>query len=105
MIRKREKQIKFRVTEEELKLIKSKIEDSKLKQTEFFISCATNKEIVIIGGLKELAFEVNKIGNNLNQLTKIANREKEIDQIELKKAREELSEVWQLLRQLIQNQV
>lgn len=104
MIRKREKQIKFRVTEEELQLIKKNIETSKMNQTEFFISCAGNKEIVVVEGLKELAFEVNKIGNNLNQLTKIANTEKEIDQIELKKAREELSEVWQLLRQLIQKQ-
>lgn len=104
MIRKREKQLKFRVTENELQMIKSKIEKSKLTQSEFFISCATNKDIVVIDGLKELTFEINKIGNNLNQLTKIANTEKEIDQIELKKAREELSEVWQLLRQLIQKQ-
>lgn len=104
MIRKREKQLKFRVTEKELQMIKSKIEKSKLTQSEFFISCATNKKIVVIDGLKELTFEINKIGNNLNQLTKIANTEKEIDQVELKKSREELSEVWQLLRQLIQKQ-
>ena len=65
---------------------------------------ALNREIVVIDNLKELVIEVNKIGVNINQLTKLANQGKVDCASELEEINKELVEAWQLLRQLIQRQ-
>lgn len=40
-----------------------------MQTSDFCRYAALNKEVKHIEGLKELSFELNKIGNNLNQLT------------------------------------
>ncbi|MDU1540827.1 MAG: MobC family plasmid mobilization relaxosome protein [Paeniclostridium sordellii] len=101
----RDKQLKLRVTEKELKIIKNKIKKSKLNQNDFLLKSALEKEIVVIEGLPEMTLELKKIGNNLNQLTKLVHQGKVNCKDELSEINEEMKEVWQLLRQLIQKQV
>lgn len=103
--RTKTKQIKFRVTENDYKKIKNKIEKSKLSQDDYLLKCALDKEIVIIDGLREIIYEVKKIGTNINQLAKISNQKRVVSSTALDNMNKELSEVWQLLRLLIQKQV
>ena len=105
MNKTRPKQFIFRASEKEHKKIKNKIEKSKLNQNEYLLKSALDKEIVIIEGLPEMTLELKKIGNNLNQLTKSVHQGKVNCKDELSEINEEMKEVWQLLRQLIQKQV
>lgn len=98
------KKYSFRVTDDEYEKIEKKIQESKLSITEFMTKAALNQKIVVIDDLKELVLEVNRIGVNLNQLTKLANQGKIDAGDELATINEEMVEVWQLLRQLIRKQ-
>lgn len=105
MNRTKPKQIKFWVTEKEHEKIKNKISRSKLKQNDYLLKSALDKEILVIEGLPEMTLELKKIGNNLNQLTRAVHQGKTNCKDELSEINEEMKEVWQLLRQLIQKQV
>ena len=101
MSRKRERQIKFFVTEKELEMIKQKVEKSKLSQSDYIRKVALKKDIIVIEGLKELTTELKRIGNNLNQLTRLAHEGKFNSQ-EIQDIDGGMNEVWQLLKLLIQ---
>lgn len=102
MPREREKQIKFFVTVAELEKIKQKVEKSKLNQSDYIRKVALQKDIIVIEGLNELTIELKRIGNNLNQLTRLSHEGKVNCSRELQDINGEMKEVWQLLRQLIQ---
>lgn len=98
------KKYSFRVTDDEYEKIEKKINQSKLSITKYLTKAALNQKIVVIDDLKELVLEVNRIGVNLNQLTKLANQGKIDAGDELAMIHEEMGKVWQLLRQLIRKQ-
>lgn len=104
MNRKRPKQIVIRVSEEEFKKIKKQVEKSKLTQNEFLLKASLGKKIVVIDGIKDLTISLKRIGNNLNQLTRSVHEGKVNCKEELSLINEEMKEVWQLLRSLIQKQ-
>lgn len=105
MNRTRPKQIVIRASEKEFQQIKEKVEKSKLTQNEYLLKSALNKKIVVVEGLRDLTIEVKRIGNNLNQITRAVHEGKADYSKELSEVNEEMKEVWQLLRQLIQKQV
>lgn len=61
--------ISFRVSDYERKLIQSKVKRSGIRISDFCRHAVLHKEIRNIAGLDKCSFELNKIGNNLNQLT------------------------------------
>lgn len=67
--RRRPRQVKFWATDEELQLIKKKIEISKLSQQEYLLRSALEKNIQVIEGIKELIIELTKEGNELRNLS------------------------------------
>ena len=67
--RRRPRQVKFWATDEELQLIKKKIEISKLSQQEYLLRSALEKNILVIEGKKELIIELTKEGNELRNLS------------------------------------
>ena len=93
----------FRVNEKEYKKIKSKIEKSKLNTSEYLLRTAMNKEIIVIDGLDEIIKQLRRIGNNMNQLTKLCNQGR-IKNINLEDVKKEMKSIWQLLNLLIQKQ-
>lgn len=105
MNRTRPKQIVIRASEKEFKRIKEKVAKSKLTQNEYLLRSALDKEIIVVEGLKDLIIELKRIGNNLNQLTKAVHEGQINYSSELSEINEEMKEVWQLLRRLIQKQV
>ena len=71
--------------------------------TKYLTMCALNKDIVVIENLKEFQVELRRIGNNLNQLTRLCN-EGIITCLELANIKKQVNEIWQLLNLLTQNQ-
>ena len=92
--RSREKQVKFYADEKEFQQIKKKIEKSKLSQQDFLLKCALEKNIIVIDDMKIFIGELKRIGNNLNQIAKVVNSERVLNNEELSKMNMELQEVW-----------
>ena len=97
------KHFNFRVNEKEYNKIKSKIEKSKLNTSEYLLKTAMDKEIIVIKGLEEIIIQLRKIGNNINQLTKLCNQGR-LTNISLEDVKKEMKSIWQLLSLLIQKQ-
>lgn len=66
---KRNSSITFRVSEHEKKRIAAKALTARFTTSDFCRCAALGKEVIYIEGLNECNYELNKIGNNLNQLT------------------------------------
>ena len=62
--------------------------------------CALDKEIVVIYGVKDVATELRRIGNNLNQITKAVNSG--VYAVDLTETKKEVQKVWQSLNSLPQ---
>lgn len=93
----------FRVNEKEYNKIKSKIEKSKLNTSKYLLRTAMDKDIIVVDGLEEIIMQLRKIGNNINQLTKLCNQGR-ITNINLEDVKKEMKSIWQLLNLLIQKQ-
>ena len=61
--------ISFRVSDYERKLIQSKVKKSGIRMSDFCRHAVLGKKIRTVKGLDKCSYELNKIGNNLNQLT------------------------------------
>ena len=99
----KDKKINIRLTEKEKSIIEVKAKKLNMTITKFIVSSCLKDKIVIVKGLDRVDTELRRIGNNINQLTRLAN-EKIITVIDLKELRMEVNNIWQLLKQLVQNQ-
>ena len=99
-MRKRNKSIPIRVTEDELKQIDKKAAKARLSRTDYLINCALGKEITLIEDIKPLLMEMRRIGNNLNQQTKLANMGK-INAVNLKETLTALDRMYQVIHTLL----
>ena len=75
---KKEVKINFRVSDYEKKLLQSKVSKSKMKLSDFCRKAVFEKEILHIAGLTDCAYELNKIGNNINQIAIAANQGRDV---------------------------
>lgn len=99
----KDKKINIRLSEKEKNIIEVKAKKLNMTITKFIISSCLKDKIVIVNELDKVGTELRRIGNNINQLTRLAN-EKIITVIDLKELRMEVNNVWQLLKQLVQKQ-
>ena len=99
----KDKKINIRLTEKEKSIIESKAKKLNMTLTKFIVSSCLKDKIVIVNGLDKVDSELRRIGNNINQLTRLAN-EKIITVVDLKELRMEVNNIWQLLKQLVQKQ-
>lgn len=95
--------INIRLTESEKMKIEKKSKRYNMTISKFIISSCLKDKIVVVNGLDKIDSELRRIGNNINQLTKLAN-EKIITVVDLKELRMEVNNIWQLLKQLVQRQ-
>jgi len=94
--------ITFR-TEKKLKeKIKRESKKSNLSMSEYINRQLKNKNIVVIECGKEIFFELNKIGNNLNQIARKLNTDNSTfrDSMNIKNIDNNLEKIWQLLNTL-----
>ena len=90
----------FRVTPEEKKLIETKALSSYRLVSMYLRDRALDKEIIVIDGVKDVATELRRIGNNLNQITKAVNSG--VYAVDLNETKKEVQKVWQSLNSLPQ---
>lgn len=93
----------LRLTEKEKNIIESKAKKCNMTITKFIVSSCLKDKIIIVNGLDKVDSELRRIGNNINQLTRLAN-EKIITVVDLKEVKVEVNNIWQLLKQLVQKQ-
>lgn len=58
-----------------------------------------DKDIVIVDGLNEVVAKLRKIGNNINQLTYLANSGR-IYTVDLSEVKQEIGKVWNAINKL-----
>ena len=91
--------ISTRVTPEQRKIIEEKAYFSYRTPSMYLRECALDKEIIVVKGVDELANELRKIGNNLNQIAREVNSGY-LYEVNLTATREELKRIWQSLNSL-----
>ena len=99
--RKRNKEIHFYVTEEERKLIRRKMIESKTKNMGAYLrKMAIDGYIVNTDTtpLKKQYEEMHKIGVNINQIAKKVNSTGDLYPEEMKELKEMVKELWHILR-------
>ena len=96
---KKDKIITIRVSEKEKKKLIEKSEIAKLSLSEYLIEQSLDKEIVIVDGLNEVVSELRRIGNNINQLTHLANSGR-IYTVDLSEVKQELGKIWNVINNL-----
>ncbi len=82
-MRKRNKTISIRCTEDEYQRVHSRAEKYGLRLNEFVLKTSLGKKIIVAQGLDEVVRQQKAIGNNLNQLTRLAHEGK-VSVIDLK---------------------
>ena len=96
---KKDKIITIRVSEKEKKKLIERSEVAKLSLSEYLIKQGLDKEIVIVDGLNEVVTELRRIGNNINQLTYLANSGR-IYTVDLSEVKQEIRKVWNVINEL-----
>lgn len=91
--------IKVRVSEDELSIIDKKAELSGLNRSQYIRKISTQGYIVIknYDEVDKLVFEINKIGNNVNQIAKKANEFDYLNKDDLKSVREKIDSIYNLI--------
>ena len=70
---KKDKQFSIRIAAQDLETIRRKAAQAHMTQSDYVTACCLRKQIVILDGLKKVLRQQKAIGNNLNQLTVLAN--------------------------------
>ena len=96
---KKDKQFSIRISEQDLEAIRRKAAQAHMTQSAYVTACCLGKRIVIMDGLKEVLRQQKAIGNNLNQLTVLANMGK-VQFANLDTAAQEFAKINVTLRQI-----
>ena len=92
--------LRFRVTPEEREKIERKALGSYRTVSRFLRDCALGKEITVIPGVNDLASELRRVGNNLNQITRAVNSGYTAGIDGIDEIREGVKGIWQSLNSL-----
>lgn len=99
--RLRDKQLSIRVTDYEYALMMKRMKEvGAASMTEYIIDAATNGYLIHVdySEMKNLAYEINKIGNNINQIAHKINSENMIFQSEIEEIQEDIGMIWKMIR-------
>ena len=96
---KKDKQFSIRISEQDLETIRQKAAQAHMTQSDYVISCCLGKKIIILDGLKDVLRQQKAIGNNLNQLSVLANMGK-VQFANLDSAVQEFARINTALREL-----
>lgn len=102
--RKRNIQIKFRVTEEEKQLIEQKMAQLPTWQIGAYLRKMAIDGLIIYTdttNIKEMNKELHSIGVNINQIAKRVNETGSIYEEDIKEIQERLNKIWQLQRTIL----
>lgn len=89
----------IRISTDDLDAIREKASQAHLSQSDYVTRCCLGKQVVVVEDLKEVLKQQRAIGNNLNQLTVLANMGR-ITVANLDNAAQELAKVSKTLREI-----
>ena len=95
MSRKRKKLVGFWLDDNEYLSLKNKISQTNFTCSAYIRKCILDKNITVIPGIRDFMIELKRIGNNLNQITRLANEGSlTIIGDNMKNINEDLKSVW-----------
>lgn len=97
----RDRNIHIMVTDYEYKLIKQRQEESGCRSLrEYIMKAATEGYLIKVdySDIKDLTYEINKIGTNINQIAHRVNSEQAVYKPQMDEIQEEVSMIWKILR-------
>lgn len=93
---KKDNMIVIRVTKQEKERLIKKSQKAEMTLSKYLIEQGLERDIVIIEDVKNLVYELRKIGNNINQLTHLANSGV-IKTVYLNEFKSDLNKIWNVL--------
>lgn len=93
---KKDNVIVIRVTKQEKERLIKKSKKAEMALSEYLIEQGLEKDIIIIEDVKSFVYELRKIGNNINQLTHLANSGI-IRTVYLDGFKDDLKKIWTVL--------
>ena len=99
--RLRNHQLNIRIADYEYQLIMERFKASgKSSLREFIVDTVINGYIINVDykEIKELAYEINKIGNNINQVAHKVNRDNQVLKSEIEELQEDIDLIWRMVR-------
>lgn len=97
---KKDNVIVIRVTKQEKERFIKKSQKAEMSLSEYLIEQGLERDIIIIEDVKNFVHELRKIGNNINQLTHLANSGM-IKVVYLDGFKEDLKKIWIALNSII----
>jgi len=102
MYKKRKRNLKqeFFISDDEEKLIEEKMQEAGIKNKSAYLRKMALDGYIIkqdFANVKDAVYHLNRIGNNVNQMTKMAHTYGDIELSELKSIKKEMEKVWELL--------
>ena len=91
--------ITIRVTKQEKERLIKKSQEADMTLSEYLIEQGLERDIVIIEDVRNFVHELRKIGNNINQLTYLANSGY-LNVISLDEVKIELGKIWRELNDI-----
>lgn len=101
--RKRNRTVLLRFSADEMTFLQKKMNEAGIKNREAYLRKMALDGYIIRQDytmLNKFINELNRIGNNLNQMTKIANTYGDVDQSGLKDIEKEIDQIWRQLSSL-----
>jgi hypothetical protein len=89
----------IRIASDDLDIIKRKAKQARLSQSDYVTRCCLGRQVVVVEDLKEVLKQQRAIGNNLNQLTVLANMGR-VSVANLDGAAQELKTISETLREI-----
>jgi len=99
MQKMKDKKFAFRVSERDLNQVRLKAKRARMTVTDYLVTSALNKEIVVIDGVEGLITQMKAVGKNLNQLTTLAHMGR-IQAVRLDEVMEAFGDIAAALRDL-----
>ena len=99
--RKRQILLRFYVDDKEHKIIKEKMKMTKITNLSAYLRKSAIDGAVLVleqPELLEVAKELNRIGININQITKVVNETNSVYKNDIDELNKRVGEMWQLLR-------
>ncbi len=97
---KKNNMITIRVTKQEKEKLIKKSQKAEMTLSEYLIEQGLERDIIIIEDVRNFVHELRKIGNNINQLTHLANSGM-IKVVYLDGFKEDLKKIWIALNSII----
>ena len=95
------KGIKFstRMASADREKIRALAQKAGMSMSDYVTACCLDKRIVVMDGLKEVLRQQKAIGNNLNQLARIANFNGKAEDAYLQEAQQIMTRIWLLMKE------